>query len=445
MILHTVHNLDLNDWTPEPGSYHAVLCDPPYEIAFMDRHWDASGIAFSPDFWAKVQTAMLPGAFGMAFSSTRTIHRLMTALETAGFVIHPIIVWAFGSGFPKATRIDTALDRAAGAEVARGRAFNTAGKGDRANEFDGNGRTNVLHEPKTEQAKAWAGHRYGLQALKPAIEPIAVFQKPYAGKPVESMMRTGAGALNIAAGRIQTDEETGRKNRQGSFTSGRCMNPSATPAQDSRGKYDGRWPANLILDADAGAALDKQSGTGSSGNKTEQTTKGRGKTGCHGDFGENPHTSPAYTDAGGASRFFYRVQDTLDNADPFVYAAKSNGTERELGLGPEFAPASNMRVNAPRENELDKTAHKTRNPHPTCKPIDLARHLASLLLPPLPYAPRRLLVPFSGSGSEMIGAALAGWEHIDGIEREREYAEIARARLAHWTAQPDLFKAGATD
>ena len=82
-----------------------------------------------------------------------------------------------------------------------------------------------------------------------------------------------------------------------------------------------------------------------------------------------------------------------------------------------------------------------KNTHPTLKPLDLCRYLATLLLPPPRDTDRRILVPFSGSGSEMIGAHLAGWEHVVGIELEPEYCEIAEARLQHWTRQPELFAA----
>ena len=77
-----------------------------------------------------------------------------------------------------------------------------------------------------------------------------------------------------------------------------------------------------------------------------------------------------------------------------------------------------------------------RNIHPTVKPLDLCRYLATLILPPAdrPQGPRKLLVPFSGSGSEMIGSLLAGWDDVTGIEREAEYVEIAKARLKLWTA-----------
>ena len=83
-----------------------------------------------------------------------------------------------------------------------------------------------------------------------------------------------------------------------------------------------------------------------------------------------------------------------------------------------------------------------RNAHPCVKPLALARHLATLLLPPAAYAPRRLFVPFAGSGSECIGAMLAGWDEVVGVELSDEYADIARARLAWWheesTRQPML-------
>ena len=77
-----------------------------------------------------------------------------------------------------------------------------------------------------------------------------------------------------------------------------------------------------------------------------------------------------------------------------------------------------------------------RNPHPTVKPLKLTQWLATLLLPPDVYAPRRLLVPFSGSGSEMIGAHLAGWEIVLGVEMSQEYADIAEARIKHWCKEP---------
>ena len=64
------------------------------------------------------------------------------------------------------------------------------------------------------------------------------------------------------------------------------------------------------------------------------------------------------------------------------------------------------------------------------KPIRLTEYLAKMLLPPIPA---RLLVPFSGVGSEMIGAQLAGWDHIDGVEQDEDYCVDAYNRIVWWS------------
>lgn len=226
--------------------------------------------------------------------------------------------------------------------------------------------------PTNEMAARWVGHRYGLQALKPAVEPIIVFQKPYEGKPLDNIVSSGAGALNIDGGRIPTQTPV-TINR---FTDG------AKPWGDAKGEeFDsvlstqGRWPANLILEEDA-------------------------------------PLQEAIGDSGGASRFFYNVQSKLDESDPVYYCGKVTPKERNAGL-------------------------EDKNIHPTLKPIDLCRYLATLLLPPAEYTPRRLFIPFSGVGSEMIGAGLAGWERVCGVEfdTENSYVDIAEKRLQHWLGE----------
>jgi len=83
-------------------------------------------------------------------------------------------------------------------------------------------------------------------------------------------------------------------------------------------------------------------------------------------------------------------------------------------------------------NTPDAERKPVRCSHPTVKPIALSRYLATLLLPPAEYAPRRIFVPFAGVASEVIGAMQAGWEDIIGVEREAEYVDIARARVEYW-------------
>jgi DNA modification methylase len=147
-----------------------------------------------------------------------------------------------------------------------------------------------------------------------------------------------------------------------------------------------------------------------------------------------------------ASSIWIEVQNQIDNASPVRYSAKASRRERDAGLegmplvktqdiqGRKVESAGSLNPAAGIGGGSLQSDGNTprRNPHPTVKPISLTKWLATLLLPPDAYAPRRLLIPFCGSGSESIGAMLAGWEHIVGVELIDEYAEIARARLAWW-------------
>lgn len=148
---------------------------------------------------------------------------------------------------------------------------------------------------------------------------------------------------------------------------------------------------------------------------------------CGYDFAESGNDNPCHIsrniksgvhfgDSGGPSRFFY--------------CAKASRGEREAGLDKQSLRAP--QVDSGSICGGCPAAAKIRNNHPTVKSIDLNRWLAALLLPPASVPQRRILVPFAGSGSEMIGALLAGWDEITGIEREADYCRIADARLAHW-------------
>ncbi len=396
--------------------FHSMLCDPPYHLTsitkrfgkatsaqaqggvyarqakgFMGRTWDGGDVAFQADTWATLGQHLYPGAFGMACAGSRGWHRMACALEDAGMIIHPtIFCWAYSSGFPKATRIDTQLDRSAGAH--------------------------------------WEGYRYGLQALKPAVEPIIVFQRPYEGRPVASITATGAGTLNIKGGRIPAVD---------------TVRPYGIHRNTDTSDRAERWPANLALCHHPACA-----------------------SSCHPDctvhslvqqtymYGVGEQDT-AYGDTETAARSFYRADwmlDRLESTDSVGYYAKASTNEREAGLDPLFchlmdgdafdeATVADGRK-TPIDNPYQRGTTPRRNIHPTIKPLSLMRWLATLLLPPAPYAPRRLLVPFAGTGSEMIGARLAGWDDVFGIELEADHVAIAKARIAYWEQQRHRFMHG---
>lgn len=368
--------------------FHALLCDAPYHLTsivkrfgkagsapaqpgrdgafsrvsrgFMGEEWDGGDLAFKKETWEPFLKVLYPGAFGIAFAGSRGWHRMAVAIEDAGFIIHPTIFgWAYGSGLPKATKVK---------------------KDDR-----------------------FKGHRYGLQALKPAVEPFIVFQKPYAGRALDNITETGAGTLNIDGTRIPLEHGDNyvinRYNGLRPFGGGEG-------AYKTVNAIEGRWASNLILlDLGAAAALDRQSGHSESHPSDYDFSKS---------VDDNPtrvmtniKSGVHYGDAGGASRYFFVVREQIEEADPIFYCKKASRREKDAGLS-------------------------GRNPHPTVKPIELTKYLAALLLPPADYSPRRLFVPFSGVGSEAIGAKLAGWDEVHGVEITKKYIPIAEARAEFW-------------
>lgn len=497
------HN-DVIEWAKnyDGPPFHAALLDPPYHLTsitkrfgkpgsapakgdvyrrasagFMGARWDGGGIAFDPATWAALSQHLYPGAFIMAFGGSRGYHRMATAMEDAGLIIHPAMGWLQCQGFPKATRIDTQIDKAAGAEREvigpnirlgdkKEYPVNPSMRGASWQNTSAN-KTNSMGDitaPATPLARDWAGHRYGLQALKPSFEFVAVAQVPYSGRPVDSIVKTGAGALNIEQGRIPTNGETWAGNAENAHNNysadvyGKFASQYAKPSNPA-----GRWPSNFLLQhhpEDNGEChpdcpvrlFDEQAG--------ESVSKSGGIRGELSGWGLKDMERGGYDDSGPASRMFhqsswqYEVAEALANADdasehtevcPVRYEPKVSGAEREAGLdGFEVRPAGigddrpggdfNQRLKPPGRENIQPV--KARNNHPTLKPISLTKYLATLLLPPAAYAPRRILIPFAGSGSECIGAMLAGFEEIVGIEQSEQYCSIARARLRWWSQWP---------
>lgn len=233
----------------------------------------------------------------------------------------------------------------------------------------------------------WDG--YGT-ALKPAWEPVILAMKPKEGTFTDNALRHGCGGLNIDGCRIGTSGGTKRSHqapysRKANGTDDRSRHWART-GHDVDNIRMGRWPANLLLDEVAAKVLDQQSGVSRSRRfaiRNATSNVGNGRT--LGRFPSRPATASGFDDEGGASRFFY--------------CAKASENER---LG---------------------------NEHPTVKPLRLCEYLARLILPPQQQSARRLLVPFSGSGSEMLGALMAGWDQVTGIERDPTHCETAMQRL----------------
>jgi DNA modification methylase len=473
------YKLNLSDavkWANEYEGdlFHCLLTDPPYHLTsiterfgnkdsapakfgsdgvfqrsskgFMNQKWDGGNVAFQPETWEAFYKVLYPGSFGMSFASSRGWHRLAVAIEDAGFIIHPSIFgWVFGSGFPKATRTE---------------------KQERCKTCNGTGviqvsvkRTDTLFEmdsfvdevcPECNGISGegiFDGHRYGLQALKPALEPIIVFQKPYEGSPRENIQETGAGILNIDDSRIEGPSWTwGTQTdiRGGGYGNKRPSDGDIL-AHNVKSNPSGRWPSNFYLDLETAKLLDKQSGTSKSKPNNNANPNPNHKNKVYGrGMGGTISADNQYSDEGGASRYFFKVQEQIDSNDPVFYTAKASRSEREKGLSDlqskKFSMSGGGQKAIDRGEEsygndrsvgYDKI-HNIKNNHPTVKPLSLIRYLSTILLPPDEYKPRRLFVPFSGVASEMIGSLQAGWDFVEGVELTEEYIPIAEARLKYW-------------
>jgi site-specific DNA-methyltransferase (adenine-specific) len=162
------------------GSVGGVVSDPPYEISFMSRGWDATGVAYDPRLWGHLYRVLVPGGVVKAFSATRTFHRMGAAMQTAGFTDLSVEAWNYRSGFPKSMSIGKAIDRAAGAarEVIgfdAAKALQQTAKVGTQAYGDFAGSTGNITAPATDAARTWEG--WGT-ALKPSWEPVLVGKKP---------------------------------------------------------------------------------------------------------------------------------------------------------------------------------------------------------------------------------------------------------------------------
>jgi len=244
------------------ASVDAVVTDPPYELGFMGKGWDASGIAYRVDLWAEALRVLKPGGHMLAFGGTRTWHRLACAIEDAGFEVRDSIAWLYGSGFPKSLNVAIAIDKAAGAMQHRGVRSSFAGNRNAGGEDIPNAKNVGAHDPVTDAAREWQG--WGT-ALKPAHEPIVVARKPLVGTVAANVLEHGTGALNIDGCRIPSDDGFEKAWDKPVSTSSACVVLGGLVGEgrklvnlSANKPNGGRWPANVVLDEDQAAELDRQ-------------------------------------------------------------------------------------------------------------------------------------------------------------------------------------------
>jgi len=398
-------------------SVDSIVTDPPYGLSFMGKDWD-HGVP-GTHFWKEALRVAKPGTHLLAFGGTRTFHRLVVAIEDAGWEIRDTIMWVYGEGFPKSHDVSKAIDKMAGAK----RKIVCDNPNARPNSqpkysLDGknkNFQINVqpITAPATPEAKQWEG--WGT-ALKPAWEPVIVARKPLEGTVANNVLKWGTGAININGCRIGNEV---RENPQAGFIRRGRTDEEVFFGVDKykpKGTVQtiGRFPANLIHDgSDEVLELFPYTKSGSINGTYNNTIMAQ----SNGNRNGKPIHLEFTGDEGSAARFFY--------------CAKASKSERNAGLdGIEEKQrdlsrnAQQPSMNGGEGNPYNRGVKPVFNHHPTVKPIALMRYLVRLVTPPNGI----VLDPFCGSGSTGVAAVLEGFRFI-GIDISEEYCEIAKHRI----------------
>lgn len=411
--------------TFEAESFDSIITDPPYELGFMGKEWDSSGIAYDVEMWVECLRVLKPGGHLLAFGGTRTWHRIAAAIEDAGFEIRDSIAWMYGQGFPKSMDVAKEIDKKAGHWRGRAGEVKSANGAMSGENYE---RTEKGDPVTAAAAAAWQG--WGT-SLKPAFEPIIVARKPLASTVAANVLAYGTGAINIDACRVPTSDSLGGGAATGGGLSTKSdgwarpwmADEDAVAAHAERVRENiakaeslGRFPSNVLLDESQAAALDEQTGVLTSGLMKAGTERAPRKGGTiHGADQRNITAGDTYGDTGGASRFFPKFALTAEDVEwqrrfeslpSFRYEAKAPSSERP---------------------EVDGTVHST------VKPLALMRWLVRLVT----REGGRVLDLFAGSGTTGEAALLEGME-VDLIELEADHLPLILQRVRK-PLQPSMF------
>lgn len=383
-IIHGDCTAVLRDLARDAVLVDAVVTDPPYHLAsivarlgqpdsapiqsgatgvyarsssgFMGQQWDGGDVAFRPDTWRRVYDVMKPGAHLVAFAATKGYHRMACAIEDAGFEIRDMIAWLYGTGFPKSHNLD--------------------------GDWDG-----------------WG------TALKPAIEPIVLAQKPISEDSIAAnVARWGVGAIHVDACRIHAEDARGGSYTVKRFAPGADVNKTGAWKQEASFEGEmkpGRWPANVIHDGsdevlDAFAAYGERGAIAPVGERG--TDKFRNVFGAFKGNGDNGSTFQG--DSGTAARFFYSSKATQGER---IFECRTCGAHQlgKPGCG-----------------------HDDHRTHPTVKPVSLMEWLVKLVCP----VGGLVLDPFAGTGTTAAAARAAGMQSLS-IEADENHVRDIGVRL----------------
>ncbi len=279
----------------EDNSVDSCVTDPPYELGFMGKTWDGSGIANNPDMWREVLRVLKPGGHLLSFSGTRTYHRQAVAIEDAGFEIRDMVEWVYGSGFPKSLNIGKAVDKTQGNERETVREYET-------HDIRNNAlmdRKGTMTATETKGTSPWEG--WGT-ALKPAHEPICLARKPIEGTVAGNVLKYGTGGINIDESRVEYTGATDPRTFGGSWKTDKAAQnvyEGGYEGSEQTVSQQGRFPANLLHDNSDEVVREFPNTKSGGGDRNS-----RGKTDLFSGLGDTGTERSFPSSEGSAARFF---------------------------------------------------------------------------------------------------------------------------------------------
>jgi DNA modification methylase len=417
------------------------------------------------DYWEKwfeesIRT-LKHGGYCVMFGIDRQLPMFQYYAIKAGFQVRQSMYWYFISNFPKSSNLSDNIDK--NLKIERTVVGTKKGMGKQNPEFGGKNQGRKenyikpeydLTYPTHDLAKKYDGLRYSIAPLKQTCETIMVFQKPYkTGSCLHDTLAYENGdetcacfAWNIDGGRVPmsesdkdmldakssknpTDNYNGKDHQKyGDF----ALNIATPPNKQ------GRYPSQTFCDSGTAERLDEQSGI------TKGSDALRTRTKTSESFGMPNDNTPEYSDIGGCSKILHKCDYENGKMDLYVYAPKVSKSERNAGcegfeqkiggsLNFRNPSATGRSEDAPSVEAMGGLTAPSKNNHPTLKPISLSFRILTLFKTP---NPQKIVYPFAGVQSEVIGGYKAGFTDFSGCELNAEYIDIGNTRFEHWKDKP---------
>ena len=469
----------------EDNSIDSIVTDPPYELGFMGKKWDNTGIANNVDLWAECLRVLKPGGHLLAFSGTRTYHRMAVAIEDAGFEVRDMIEWVYGSGFPKSLNIGKAIDKRGGENIGwfgdwlkewrkennipqskiaelfpskTGGLTGCVSNWELGNNLPTNEQFNLICETfdlpfkslkeaereyigtktsgigKAFTKDGWGSGHQEVKitkgksewegwgtALKPAHEPICMARKPLAEKNVANNV------LKWGTGGINIDESRVDYNGETPNIGGRANHTRGDGygfkelGENIEANTQGRFPANLIHDNSEEVRECFPESKSSDAIRRNNQSKNTGAENGASCYGKYNDCDTTGYSDSGSASRFFKS---------IIYNPKASKAERNKGCeGLEERDrkeewGDKFGAVDRRLKTKNQSTGTFKNHHPTVKPIALMEYLIKMVTP----KSGTVLDPFMGSGSTGVAAKKNGYDFI-GIDMTPEYIEIAKARI----------------